>query len=198
MTEPRLPCPGCADGTALRMWPPPSNSPYRPAPQSPIQVQACETCAGVWVDRDTLGQLLDSTAQAASPTSGSTVRRKTMPVGLATSKVVYRHCPECKQAMLRKNFGTISGIVVDVCGHHGTFFDYGELPSVVDFVRSGGLRLSQKHAEAESLRDAKTRFTHGLTTSPGMGPPWLEGELHDPASDELLRRVGVFIRNMFR
>lgn len=198
MTELRLPCPGCADGTSLRTWPPQSNSPYREAPQSPFQVQACETCAGVWVDRATLGELLDSAAQAARPTSSDTVRRKTMPVGLATSTVVYRHCPECKHAMLRKNFGTISGIVVDVCGRHGTFFDYGELPSVVDFVRSGGLGLAKKNAESESLRDAKQRFTHGLTTSPGMGPAWLEGDLRDPASDELLRRVGVFIRNMFR
>ena len=198
MTEPRLPCPGCADGTSLSTWPPQSHSPYRASPQSPIQVQACETCAGVWVDRDTLGQLLDSAAQAARPSSSDAVQRKTMPVGLATSKVVYRHCPECKQAMLRKNFGTISGIVVDVCGHHGTFFDYGELPGVMDFVRSGGLGLSQKHAEAEDLRDAKTRFNRGLTASPGMGPAWLEGDLRDPASDEFLRRVGVFIRNMFR
>lgn len=198
MLEPRLLCPGCDDGTSLRSWPPQSASPYRAGPQSPIRVQACETCAGVWVDRDTLGQLLGAAAQAAPPASSDTVRRKTMPAGFATGKVVYRHCPECAQAMLRKNFGTISGIVVDACGQHGTFFDYGELPSVVDFVRSGGLGLAQKHAEAQSLRDAKTRFTHGLTTSPGMGPPWLEGDLHDPASDELLRRVGVFIRNMFR
>ncbi len=198
VTEPHLRCPGCDDGTSLRPWPPPSNSPYRDAPESPIQVQACETCAGVWVDRDTLGQLLESAAQAASPSSSETVRRKTMPVGLATSAVVYRRCPECEQAMLRKNFGTISGIVVDVCGRHGTFFDYGELPGVVDFVRSGGLSLAQKHAESESLRDAKQRFTHGLTTSPGMGPAWLEGDLQDPASDEFLRRVGVFVRNMFR
>jgi len=100
--------------------------------------------------------------------------------------------------MIRKNFGTISGIVVDVCGHHGTFFDYGELPGVMDFVRSGGLGLAQKHAEAESMRDAKTRFNHGLTASPGMGPAWMEGDLRDPASDEFLRRVSVFIRNMFR
>lgn len=198
MTHSGLPCPGCANGTLLRTWPPPSNSPYRASPQSPIQVQACETCAGVWVDRDTLGQLLDSAAQAARPSSGAAVQRKTMPVGLATSKVVYRHCPQCKQAMLRKNFGSISGIVVDVCGHHGTFFDYGELPGVVDFVRSGGLGLAQKHAEAESLRDAKARFNNGYTTTPGMGPAWLEGDIQDPASDEFLRRVGVFIRNMFR
>ncbi len=121
-----------------------------------------------------------------------------MPVGLVTSKVVYRHCPHCKQAMLRRNFGTISGVVVDVCRRHGTFFDYGELPAVLEFVRSGGLSLSQKHAEAESLRDAKTRFNHGLAPSPGMGPTWLEGDLRDPASDELLRRVGMFLRNMFR
>lgn len=198
MSEPRLPCPGCADGTLLATWPPPSAAPYREAQPSPISVQACRTCAGVWVDRPTLDALITSAAQAARAGSGDTVRRKTMPAGQATQAVVYRHCPACKQAMLRKNFGSISGIVVDVCGHHGTFFDYGELPEVVEFVRSGGLALSQRHADAEYMRDARSRLRGESLTSPGMGPVWLDGDLPDPGSDELLRRVGVFIRNMFR
>lgn len=194
-----MPCPGCADGTLLVHWPRPTASPYRPSPGSPIQVQACTVCAGVWVDRDTLQSLIDGAARAAPPHADERrVRRKTMPVGMATGAVTYRHCPSCKQSMLRKNFGSISGIVVDVCAPHGTFFDYGELPGVVEFVQSGGLTLSQRHAQAEDARDARQRATAALQPHPGMGPAWMEGDLRDPVSDDVLRQVAIFVRNMFR
>jgi Zn-finger nucleic acid-binding protein len=41
--------------------------------------------------------------------------------------------------MARMNFGRRSGVVVDVCGPHGTWFDGGELDAVLQFVRDGGL-----------------------------------------------------------
>ncbi len=41
--------------------------------------------------------------------------------------------------MTRTNFGGQSGIVVDVCREHGTWFDRGELDSALEFVRAGGL-----------------------------------------------------------
>lgn len=198
MEERSLPCPGCADGTRLVLWPPPSASPYRPTPAASVQVQACQVCAGVWVDTETLRGIIDGAAQAATPSTNAAVRRKTMPPGLATRNVTYRRCPVCKQSMLRRNFGSISGIVVDVCTRHGTFFDYGELPEVVDFVRSGGLTLAKQHSDAENARDARHRARRDGTRGPGMGPAWLEEDLRDPASDELLRRMAVFVRNMFR
>jgi hypothetical protein len=58
---------------------------------------------------------------------------------LLSDRVRYRPCPHCAQLMNRKNFGGASGIVVDVCALHGTFFDSGELPRVLDFVKRGGL-----------------------------------------------------------
>ena len=195
-----MPCPGCADGTLLSTWPSREGSPYRPAPASPFEFQACRVCAGVWVDRETLQSIIDSAASSAHAGTATVVRRKTMPPGLATGKVTYRHCPCCKQSMLRKNFGSISGIVVDVCAHHGTFFDYGELPEVVDFVRSWGLERTRQHADAENERDARHRGRrHNIPPPmpPGMGPMWMDGEV-DPASDAFLRGAATFIRNMFR
>jgi len=41
--------------------------------------------------------------------------------------------------MARMTFGKHSGIVVDVCRGHGTWFDGGELDAVMAFVRGGGL-----------------------------------------------------------
>jgi Zn-finger nucleic acid-binding protein len=60
--------------------------------------------------------------------------------------------------MNRKNFGGESGVVVDVCSKHGTWFEEGELPQVLAFVESGGLALARarqrdrEHAEDRARR----------------------------------------------
>ena len=43
-----------------------------------------------------------------------------------------------RRAHDRRNFGGTSGVVVDVCHAHGTWFDAGELVKVLAFVESGG------------------------------------------------------------
>lgn len=65
--------------------------------------------------------------------------------------VRYRACPVCHQLMNRKNFGGGSGIVVDVCSLHGTFFDAGELPRVLDFVKRGGLAKAKAALQREPV-----------------------------------------------
>lgn len=52
--------------------------------------------------------------------------------------IQYIPCPECGVLMNRRNFGGTSGIIVDVCSVHGTWFDAGELAAVLAFVESGG------------------------------------------------------------
>lgn len=51
--------------------------------------------------------------------------------------------------MNRKNFGGTSGVIIDVCTLHGSFFDPGELPRVLEFARRGGL------AKARAAQDAQ-------------------------------------------
>jgi len=41
--------------------------------------------------------------------------------------------------MTRMNFGVRSGIILDVCRTHGTWFDGGELDAALSFVQAGGL-----------------------------------------------------------
>ncbi len=73
---------------------------------------------------------------------------------------MYRKCPECAAVMQRKNFGGVSGIILDVCAQHGTYFDHEELPGVLAFVKSGGLALAQRRDREERARNAKRpRFT---------------------------------------
>ncbi len=163
-----------------------------------MKVQACEVCGGVWVERATLQALVEDAARAAAHAQPQQVQRKTLPPGTATAKVVYRHCPDCKNPMLRKNFGSISGIIVDICARHGTFFEYGELPGVIEFVRSGGLALSRRHAAAEDAREAKHKVAMASMPSTNMGPAYLEMGHHDTASDDFIHWAARWVRNMFR
>ncbi len=91
-------------------------------------------------------------------------------------KVRYVPCPECEQLMNRINFARCSGVVVDVCRGHGTWFDREELSSIVEFIRGGGLDAARsrekaaleeerRHLESLSRREHQGRSTLRQTMS---------------------------------
>jgi Zn-finger nucleic acid-binding protein len=45
--------------------------------------------------------------------------------------------------MARKNFGRISGVIIDECIKHGTWLDQGELDKIRQFILGGGLEKEQ-------------------------------------------------------
>ena len=50
--------------------------------------------------------------------------------------------------MHRRNFASISGVMIDVCRKHGVWLDHSELERILAFVREGGLD------RARSARDS--------------------------------------------
>jgi Zn-finger nucleic acid-binding protein len=56
--------------------------------------------------------------------------------------------------MNRRNFGRISGVLVDVCREHGVWFDAGELSEVLSFIENGGLARTRER-ESEEREEAK-------------------------------------------
>ena len=58
--------------------------------------------------------------------------------------------------MNRKLFAAGAGVIVDVCRAHGTFFDAGELPAIIEFVMQGGLEKAQRK-ELERQREQLRR-----------------------------------------
>jgi Zn-finger nucleic acid-binding protein len=108
----------------------------------------CTRCGGQFVEHALLKELLER--QAVYPFGGRRDAERAAP----RDRVVYRPCPCCQTIMNRKNFGRSSGVIVDVCARHGVWFDAGELPRVIDFVRSGGLARAQ---EAEREERQQTR-----------------------------------------
>lgn len=62
--------------------------------------------------------------------------------------------------MNRKNFGSVSGVVIDWCKGHGFWFDAEELERILAFVKAGGLDRSRSREIAraeERLRQAEQR-----------------------------------------
>ena len=82
--------------------------------------------------------------------------------------VRYRVCPCCGQGMARRNFLRVSGIIVDCCPEHGTWFDAGELRAAINFVKDGGMARSQAHEEREAQR--KRRHKDRLRAWGGSSP----------------------------
>jgi Zn-finger nucleic acid-binding protein len=76
--------------------------------------------------------------------------------------------------MNRINFARCSGVIVDVCKGHGTWFDKQELTRIVEFIREGGLEASRQKERAQieeerrQLRNDQLATTR-MTRSMGMG-----------------------------
>lgn len=60
--------------------------------------------------------------------------------------------------MNRINFARCSGVIVDICKGHGSWFDHEELTRIVEFIRAGGLdaaRAKEKAAIEEDRRQLR-------------------------------------------
>jgi Zn-finger nucleic acid-binding protein len=112
----------------------------------------CQGCGGQFVRNSDLAVMIQR--HEARRVGLPTKLRKENPLSQA---VTYVPCPVCKELMMRRNFGKISGIIVDVCTSHGTWFDTGELPRILAFVGSGGMEHSRACAAESKPQQARQR-----------------------------------------
>lgn len=124
-------------------------------------IEECGSCGGIWLDRDIFQSILDDKERQEKirvyPSSGETGDpQSTQPNGR-----MYVPCPECGELMLRKNFLGCSGVVVDWCKQHGTWFDRRELQQIINFIQEGGfqkaraLELAKLQEEQNRLKEMK-------------------------------------------
>ncbi len=149
-------------------------------------VLECERCGGIFLSHETLGAIV-----SAHRAHEKERRTSITPPTPAHDEVVYRPCPRCNNRMNRTVFGKSSGVIVDVCKDHGTWFDARELTASLAFVERGGLALVEKRErerkEEEARRAAVEERVHKLDAlnSPIIRP-------FDPgrgARDESLRTL---------
>lgn len=136
------PCPRCA--TAMH-----------PRPIGDLVIDECDACHGVFLDHVAVQRIVNDRQQARAEAILAVVPRAQIHLTPPGGKM-YIKCPVCATIMNRRQFSTGAGVVIDVCKHHGAFFDPGELPAIITFVMSGGLEAAQKK-ELERMRDAVKR-----------------------------------------
>lgn len=158
MGDESLPCSGSKGGFCPRC----SHS-LKVVVQSGAEVDFCPACHGVWVEHLEEKQVLEIKPESFSLDELNRLRKHYVSLG-RVEKVCYVPCPVCKALMNRKIWGGCSGIVVDVCSEHGTWYDAKELEKVKEYVRFGGVeyekmvkvdqRLSALHSKLaqESVR----------------------------------------------
>jgi Zn-finger nucleic acid-binding protein len=120
------------------------------------EIDGCSICGGIWLDARTLKAMVAEAADLANKVTVKESQVSRRVVAEMSGPVRYRRCPVCKDMMARQNFERVSGIILDTCPEHGTYFDTGELQDVLNFVRSGGLVLAQqKKAKTEAQLSAQ-------------------------------------------
>ena len=115
-------------------------------------VHECERCGGIFIGNEALAALV------TRHRVGGERRTSIVPPAPSPDTVVYLPCPVCNTRMNRAVFGKSSGVIVDVCKAHGTWFDARELTASLAFVERGGIEIVEKRErerkEAEARRAA--------------------------------------------
>ena len=156
-------CPGCKRPMALKEL-------------GGYSLEICEGCASVWIDRSTFEtfchdqekQVVVVQALPSAPSEGTSALHQG-----------YRPCPECRQLMNRVNFAQISGVILDACRDHGTFFDPDELRRLVAFLQAGGMeRARSRQVEALKAEEGRLREANReLASGPPAGGEWSGGSV---------------------
>lgn len=142
-------------------------------------VLACRKCGGQFVEHALLRSLLEQYETTGLAFPDAPYHKPATKSAL--ERVHYRPCVVCQQMMNRKNFGTVSGVIVDVCAKHGTWFDAGELPQVFEFVKSGGL-VRERLREQERQHLAQMHEREHATLGTEAQHTSFELVDHSPAS----------------
>jgi Zn-finger nucleic acid-binding protein len=125
-------CPICADGRSTGKKEKPDPGPLCPRCDDLLEEQewdvvtvlACETCHGILFPPNGLRQTLTRLREEAEADTAALAEERQKNLRAVLPETVrYKRCPVCKLSMTRRNFAALSGIILDVCGQHGTWVD---------------------------------------------------------------------------
>lgn len=98
-------------------------------------VHACGACEGTFFTESALEALVERARHGDEVDTAESLQTGVSPSAMLED-VRYLACPMCGEPMNRSIFGRKSGIVVDVCPQHGTWFDHGEVETAVRYARA--------------------------------------------------------------
>ncbi len=125
------------------------------------RVSECPSCGGAWVNRAQEKQVLNMKPIVFTHDDFLNFRQTYRPLW-RTEKVKYFKCPCCGDLMYRKQFMHGSGIVVDNCRRHGTFFDEGKLQKAREFVERGGVEYAKLSLYQRDVEELRTKLFVGI------------------------------------
>jgi len=170
-----------------------------------VLLDECPSCHGVWLDsaavdrvvRERQESSIGSLRQMTAPEPGlgepaGAPRLLGKPPAAQPAQSMYIACPDCGQMMNRVNFARQSGVILDVCRAHGTWFDHSELQRVVDFVMKGGVEESQRR-EIEDLRE-QTRRASADAESARSRAAWAGDSRYEPGVELFGAALGLIGR----
>ena len=158
------------------------------------ELEECERCSGVWLALDVFRQLCAEEERRTVFLGAELDARRTPATSVAT--VRYVPCPDCSTLMNRVNFGKRSGVVLDACAQHGTWFDAEELRRVVEFVRDGGLERARVRERMQLEEERRLLAVRQKIASWGAPQPSHPKDVSPEATGSfaqlLLRLFGTF------
>jgi Zn-finger nucleic acid-binding protein len=177
------PCPACGTERHLDS---------RTLGEPPIGILECRVCGGLWIGSEVFEMITERMkGEAADPVAGmpAAPKRPSRTVGSRQRGPLYRRCPRCATMMARLNYARRSGVIVDSCHQHGIWFDAGELDSLLQWIRRGGLKkaeqLEKQEAEAAARRARRgpSRFDR-MAGQAGVGGFSVGGRIGGGAAGE--------------
>lgn len=137
MSETELSCPHCAVRLhGADVW--------------PSVIRGCGRCGGIWLDTHACMRLVRSPDPRIVELANRAARNAPAPVSGTEPR-------QCLQCGVRMAHSAISGVTVDACAQHGTWFDANELQRVVRGVKQKTLPARPPSAPVSEAELAEFR-----------------------------------------
>jgi Zn-finger nucleic acid-binding protein len=140
-----------------------------------FSVLGCDECDGLFVSSETFEMMQERNDRKIFPADG--IRKGVLKW---ENQINYVKCPVCNNTMARTNFARTSGILVDICRDHGTWFDPGELVAVMLFISANrhasglidalGLRSNTVEDGVITIFESKVTVERGLLNTSWESP----------------------------
>ncbi len=120
-------------------------------------IERCPECEGLWVSEDIVEKVYSDRQNRDSLIAASSKKAvaSTLSSGAPIKPEGYIKCPECGKMMNRTNFGRFSGVIIDFCSGHGTWYDADELHRIIEFIEAGGLEKKAQREKEELMEELR-------------------------------------------
>ncbi len=147
-------CPVCKAGRGATKKHPGAAGPSCPRCEESLEQQdwegtstmTCGSCRGTFFPDRGLEAVLNKLRASCDPVDMDSVLKdfKDRFTRQLPTAVRYKGCPVCSTVMMRRNYATVSGVIVDYCGDHGMWVDEHAFAALADFICRGGDMLAEK------------------------------------------------------